>query len=158
EWAGEAPVNILWLWWGKRGSLKFPFFRQVVALLPRGQEAFRTPFAMTGAGLVQRIAPWQPPHLLEIDLRRLPKEQREGEARRLSEEEGARPFDLERGPLARISVVKLDHDDHVLVLNLHHIVGDQWSFGILGRVFAAYYNALCQNLPLPEAPLPVHYA
>ena len=142
----------------QKGSLKMPIFRQVVDLLSRRHEAFRTTFVMTGAGLVQRIAPWQPPHLLEIDLRRLPKKRREGEARRLSEEEGARPFDLERGPLARISVVKLDHDDHVLVLNMHHIVGDQWSFGILGRDFAAYYNALCQNLPLPETPLPVQYA
>jgi amino acid adenylation domain-containing protein len=142
----------------QKGPLKLPILRQVVDLLSRRHEAFRTTFAMTGAGLVQRIAPWQPPHLLEIDLRRLAKEQREGEARRLAEEEGARPFDLERGPLARISVVKLDHDDHVLVLNLHHIVGDQWSFGILGRDFAAYYNALCQNLPLPETPLPVQYA
>ncbi|HKR78758.1 MAG TPA: amino acid adenylation domain-containing protein [Nitrospira sp.] len=142
----------------QKGSLKLPIFRQVADLLSRRHEAFRTTFAMTGAGLVQRIAPWRPPHLLEIDLRRLPKEQREGEARRLSEEEGARPFDLERGPLARISVVTLDDDDHVLVLNMHHIVGDQWSFGILGRDFAAYYNALCQNLPLPETPFPVQYA
>lgn len=142
----------------QKGSLKIPILRQVVDLLSRRHEAFRTTFAMTGAGLVQRVAPWQSPHLTEIDLRRLPKEQREGEARRISEEEGARPFDLEHGPLARISVVKLDHDDHVLVLNMHHIVGDQWSFGILGRDFAAYYNALCQNLPLPEMPLPIQYA
>ncbi len=142
----------------QRGSLKIPVLRQVVDLLARRHEAFRTTFAMTNNGLVQRIAPWQPPHLAEIDLRRLPKEQREEEARRLAEEEGAQPFDLERGPLARISVLRLDHEDHILVLNMHHIVGDQWSFGILGRDFAAYYNALCQNLPIPDTALPVQYA
>jgi len=142
----------------QRGALKIPILREVIDLLSRRHESFRTTFAMTGAGLVQRIARWQSPHLVEIDLRRLPKEQREQEARRLAQEEGARPFDLERGPLARISVVTLDQDDHLLLLNLHHIVGDQWSFGILGRDFAAYYNALSQDLPVPESPLPVQYA
>ncbi|HEU4684177.1 MAG TPA: amino acid adenylation domain-containing protein, partial [Nitrospira sp.] len=142
----------------QRGSLRIPVVRQVVDLLARRHEAFRTTFAMTNAGLVQRIAPWQPPHLAEIDLRRLPKEQREQEARRLAEEEGTSPFDLERGPLARISLVTLDHDDHLIVLNMHHIVGDQWSFGILGRDFASFYNALCQGLPIPDTALPVQYA
>src|SRR5262249_58729481 len=131
EWAGEAPVNILWLWWGKRGSLKFPFFRQVVALLPRGQEAFRTPFAMTGAGLAQRTAPWQPPHLLEIDLRRLPKEQREGEARRLSAEGGGPPFYPERGAPPGASLGKPDHDDHLLALKNPPYVREQQSCGDL---------------------------
>ncbi len=142
----------------QRGALKIPVLRQVIDLLSRRHEAFRTTFAMTGGGLVQRITPWQPTHLTEIDLRRLPKEQRETEARRLAEEEGNRPFDLERGPLARIFVIRLDQDDHILVLNLHHIVGDQWSFGILGRDFASYYNALCQDLPIPETALAVQYA
>lgn len=142
----------------QKGALKVPILRQVVDLLSRRHEAFRTTFAMTGAGPVQRIAPWQAPHLVEIDLRRLPKKLRETEARRIAQEEGRRPFDLERGPLARISVVKLDQDDHILILNLHHIVGDQWSFGILGRDFASYYNALSQELPLPEMPLAVQYA
>ncbi|BFU96642.1 MAG: putative Multi-domain non-ribosomal peptide synthetase [Nitrospira sp.] len=142
----------------QKGLLKVPILRQVVDLLSRRHEAFRTTFAMTAAGPVQRIAPWQSPHLVEIDLRRLSKELREQEARRIAQEEGRRPFDLERGPLARISVAKLDQDDHILILNLHHIVGDQWSFGILGRDFASFYNALSQDLPLPEMPLAVQYA
>ncbi|BCA53183.1 putative Multi-domain non-ribosomal peptide synthetase [Nitrospira sp. KM1] len=142
----------------QRGTLNNLVLRQVVDILSRRHEAFRTTFAMTAAGLVQRIAPWQSPHLAEIDLRRLPRDQREAEARRLAEEEGRRTFDLERGPLARVSVIRLDLEDYLLVLNLHHIVGDQWSFGILGRDFAAYYNALCQAHPLPELSLPVQYA
>ncbi|MDO9119950.1 MAG: amino acid adenylation domain-containing protein [Nitrospira sp.] len=141
-----------------KGGMSVPVIRQVVNLLSQRHEAFRTTFAMTGAGLEQRIASWESPHLVEIDLRRIPADQREGEARRIAEQEGARPFDLEKGPLARISLITLDQEDHLIVLNLHHIVGDQWSFGILGRDFAAYYNALCQGQPLPEMTLPIQYA
>ena len=141
-----------------KGVLSVPVVRQVVNLLSQRHEAFRTTFAMTGAGLEQRIASWESPHLVEIDLRRIPADQREEEARRLAEQEGARPFDLEKGPLARISLITLDQEDHLIVLNLHHIVGDQWSFGILGRDFAAYYNALCQGQPLPEMTLSIQYA
>lgn len=141
-----------------KGVMSVPVVRQVVNLLSQRHEAFRTTFAMTGAGLEQRIAPWESPHLVEIDLRRIPADQREGEARRIAEQEGACPFDLEKGPLARISLITLDQEDHLIVLNLHHIVGDQWSFGILGRDFAAYYNALCQGQPLPEMTLPIQYA
>ncbi len=142
----------------QKGPMNVQVLRQVVDLLSRRHESFRTTFAMTESGLVQRIAPWQSPHLVEIDLRTLPKQEREAAARRLAEEEGGRPFDLERGPLARVALLTLDHDDHILVLNLHHIVGDQWSFGILGRDFAAFYNALCQKLPVPDLPLPIQYA
>jgi len=141
-----------------KGLLSVPVVRQVVKMLFQRHEAFRTTFAMTGAGLEQRIASWESPHLVEIDLRRIPADRREEEARRLAEQEGARPFDLEKGPLARISLITLDHEDHLIVLNLHHIVGDQWSFGILGRDFAAYYNALSQGHPLPEMTLTIQYA
>lgn len=141
-----------------KGAMSVPVVRQVVNLLSQRHEAFRTTFAMSGSGLEQRIAPWQPPHLIEIDLRRIPADQRENEARRIAEQEGARPFNLEKGPLARIALITLDQDDHLIVLNLHHIVGDQWSFGILGRDFAAYYNALSQGQPLPEMTLPIQYA
>ncbi len=141
-----------------KGVMSVPVIRQVVNLLSQRHEAFRTTFAMTGAGLEQRIASWETPHLVEIDLRRIPADRREREARRIAEQEGARAFDLEKGPLARISLITLDQEDHLIVLNLHHIVGDQWSFGILGRDFAAYYNALCQGQPLPEMTLPIQYA
>ncbi len=141
-----------------KGGMNVSVVRQVVNLLSQRHEAFRTTFAMTGSGPEQRIASWQSPHLIEIDLRRIPADQREKEARQIAEQEGSRPFNLEKGPLARIALITLDQEDHLIVLNLHHIVGDQWSFGILGRDFAAYYNAICQGQPVPEMTLPIQYA
>jgi amino acid adenylation domain-containing protein len=50
------------------------------------------------------------------------------------------PFDLEHGPLVRALVLKLAVEDHLLVLTMHHIVCDGWSFGILCRDLSAFYG------------------
>ncbi|MEV6877478.1 amino acid adenylation domain-containing protein [Amycolatopsis sp. NPDC051128] len=69
----------------------------------------------------------------------------------LAEETGT-PFDLRREPLLRTRLVRLGHDDHVLVLTLHHIITDGWSTGVLLRDLAALYAT---DTPLP--PLPISY-
>jgi len=51
------------------------------------------------------------------------------------------PFDLARGPLLRATLFRLEDADHVLLLVAHHMIGDQWSFAVLGRELAACYNA-----------------
>ncbi|MGY2403239.1 amino acid adenylation domain-containing protein [Pseudomonas sp. SDO5271_S396] len=74
------------------------------------------------------------------------------------EAEIARPFDLQQGPLLRVSLLALAEEDHVLVLVQHHIVSDGWSMGVmvqeLMRLYAAY--SLGQDCEL--APLPIQYA
>ncbi len=53
----------------------------------------------------------------------------------------ALPFDLECGPLLRLTVFELDTDDHLALLVIHHIAADAWSFGVLLRELAAFYGA-----------------
>ncbi len=64
------------------------------------------------------------------------------------------PFDLEHGPLVRAVVLKLAEADHLLVLTIHHIVCDGWSFGVLCRDLSAFYGrrvgALSADLPAPS--------
>ncbi|MER7402187.1 amino acid adenylation domain-containing protein [Streptomyces sp. NPDC000070] len=62
------------------------------------------------------------------------------------------PFDLQTGPLMRVVVMRLRHDEHVLALSMHHIVSDGWSVGVLLKEIQAAYTG--QNLPA----LPVQYA
>ena len=70
----------------------------------------------------------------------------------------ALPFDLERGPLLRLTVFELDTDDHLALLVIHHIAADAWSFGVLLRELAAFYgaSALGGEPALPE--LAIQYA
>jgi amino acid adenylation domain-containing protein len=63
-------------------------------------------------------------------------------ARRLLAVEAARPFDLVRGPLLRATLLRLDEDDWLVALVVHHLVADGWSLGILARELAAWYGAL----------------
>ncbi|NPC87309.1 hypothetical protein HPC49_55185, partial [Pyxidicoccus fallax] len=93
-----------------------------------------------------------------VDLTPLPEAQRQAEARRVVSEDAARPFDLAKGPLLRVTLVRLSEHQHALLLNIHHIVSDGWSTGVLVREMAALYDAFRQGLPSPLPELAVQYA
>ena len=140
------------------GPLNKSALRGTIDAICSRHEAFRTTFAMTGEGPVQIVSPFRPPHWVEVDLSRLPGEQRRQQAARLVEKEANQPFDLEKGPLARFLLIEIEPEDHVLVLTMHHIIGDQWSFGVIGSEFAFFYNAFCQGETPSAKPVPLQYA
>ena len=65
-----------------------------------------------------------------IDLRNYAPAEREAEARRLVEQNAREPFDLARGPLWRLKVLRLGDDEHVVLSAFHHIVFDGGSMGV----------------------------
>ncbi len=140
------------------GPLDKSALRRTIDAICSRHEAFRTTFAMTGEGPVQIVSPFRSPHWVEVSLSRLPGKQRRQEAARLVEQEASQPFDLENGPLARFLLIEVEPEDHVLVLTMHHIIGDQWSFGVIGSEFALFYNAFCQGEVPPVKPVPLQYA
>jgi amino acid adenylation domain-containing protein len=87
-----------------------------------------------------------------------PKSEREEGARRLVHEEARRPFDLGRGPLFRATLIRLAHDDHILVLTMHHIVSDGWSMGVLYHELSAVYRAFSEGRASPLQELAIQYA
>jgi amino acid adenylation domain-containing protein len=140
------------------GRLNKAALRNTIDAICSRHEAFRTTFLMKGEGPVQIIHPFRPPHWVEVDLQELPREQSRQQAARLVEQEANQPFDLEKGPLARFLLIAIEPEDHVLVLTMHHIIGDQWSFGIIGQEFASFYNAFCRgDVPSPK-PIRLQYA
>ncbi|MFI2202812.1 amino acid adenylation domain-containing protein [Streptomyces sp. NPDC020192] len=58
-------------------------------------------------------------------------------------------FDLARGPLLRVALLRIDGQEHVLALTVHHIVFDGWSFGVLLRELSAAYAGRADELPVP---------
>ena len=65
---------------------------------------------------------------------------------------------LARGPLFRIRLFQLEDEEHVLHFNMHHIISDFWSFGVMAREIAALYTAFIKGKPADLPELPVQYA
>src|SRR5580765_5550160 len=68
------------------------------------------------------------------------------------------PFDLEKGPLVRVPLVRIADDDYVMVAVLHHIVTDWWSYYVFYSELLGLYHAFSQGLPNPLSDLPIQYA
>ncbi|SDB42584.1 amino acid adenylation domain-containing protein [Pseudomonas sp. NFACC23-1] len=68
------------------------------------------------------------------------------------------PFDLSRAPLMRATLLRLDSDEHVLLLNMHHIVSDAWSNTILMQDMTQAYAQAVLGDPTPLPQLPMQYA
>ncbi|WP_207238183.1 MULTISPECIES: condensation domain-containing protein, partial [unclassified Pseudomonas] len=70
----------------------------------------------------------------------------------------ARPFDLQAGPLLRVTLLRLAEDEHVLVLVQHHIVSDGWSMQVMVDELVQLYAAFSQG-EMPQLPgMPIQYA
>ncbi|MGE7955443.1 non-ribosomal peptide synthase/polyketide synthase [Pseudomonas sp. NPDC089530] len=76
----------------------------------------------------------------------------------LVEQEIARPFDLEQGPLLRVTLLRLSEEEHVLVLVQHHIASDGWSMQIMVDELVQWYAAYSQGQELQLPALPIQYA
>ncbi len=144
-----------------RGGLSPAAFAGSLGEVVRRQEALRTTFFATGGQPAQRIGPASPVEIPQVDLTRLPAATRDDEGLRLARVEGSRPFDLTHGPLLRAALVRLGPAEHLALLNVHHIVADGWSMGVLVREMGALYGAhlagpSALSPALPE--LPVQYA
>ncbi|NNC09583.1 non-ribosomal peptide synthetase, partial [Corallococcus exiguus] len=120
----------------------------LVALAAR-HEGLRTSFREAPGQPRQVIAPDASLPLARVSLESLPANAREAEALRLAHEEARRPFDLERGPLVRATLLTLDARTHVLVLVMHHAVSDATSMAVLVREVSALYSALREGRPSP---------
>jgi hypothetical protein len=140
-----------------KGSLNTSALEETFNEIVRRHEALRTTFRMLDGQPVQVIAPSLTIPLPVVDLRSLPATEREAETQRIATQERSRPFDLSHDSLLRVMLLQLS-SEHVLLLNLHHIICDGWSIGVLirelGILYAAFANK--ERSPLPE--LPIQYA
>ncbi|WP_371823518.1 amino acid adenylation domain-containing protein [Myxococcus sp. CA056] len=80
------------------------------------------------------------------------------EVLRLLQLDAEAPFNLALGPLFRAHLFLLAPQRHLLLLNLHHIISDGWSFGVLYQELSAEYLARLQGVASSLAPLSIQYA
>ncbi|MBG7071345.1 non-ribosomal peptide synthetase, partial [Pseudomonas aeruginosa] len=137
-----------------RGRLDLDALQRSFDSLVARHETLRTRFRLDGDEARQEIAASM---ALPLDIVALgPLE--EGALARQVETPIARPFDLERGPLLRVSLLRLAEDDHVLVLVQHHIVSDGWSMQVMVEELVQLYAAYSRGLEVALPALPIQYA
>jgi amino acid adenylation domain-containing protein/non-ribosomal peptide synthase protein (TIGR01720 family) len=121
-------------------------------------ESLRTTFEQADGRGVQVVHPPSGVSLPVLDLSGLPEPERTAELDRVLAAESSQPFDLSRGPLMRVRLVRLDDQDHALILVMHHIITDGWSMGVLVEELGALYRAADRHEVADLWPLPVQYA
>jgi amino acid adenylation domain-containing protein len=143
------------------GPLDLAAFTAAVNEIVRRHEALRTTFAARGktesGEPVQVIAPELRVSVPLVDLHTLPAAARETEAGRLTSLLQRLSFDLARGPLLRLGVLRLEPRDHIALFTLHHIVSDGWSVSLFLREVFLLYQAFSLGQPSPLPELPVQY-
>jgi hypothetical protein len=124
----------------------------------RRHEILRTTFNVVYGQYVQVIAPQLTVHLGLDDLHTLPQPKKDNAAHQLIQEEVLHCFDLAHGPLFRTRLVCLAEREHLLLITIHHTIGDGWSRGVLGNELTALYDAFSAGEASPLAPLSMQYA
>ena len=123
----------------------------------RRHEVLRTTFSTIAGQPVQLIAPDLKVSLPLINLEQIPIS-KEAAAKQLIVQEMQQPFNLTQSPLLRVTLLQLSITDYVLVINLHHIVFDEWSSALLIRELGLLYTAFNAGKPSPLPLLPIQYA
>ncbi|MFJ4258068.1 amino acid adenylation domain-containing protein, partial [Pseudomonas monteilii] len=139
------------------GELSVTALEQAFVAMLQRHETLRTTFAQ-GVDEQLRQVPGQAMLRVEhIDLCDVAGQAQEQRMCQLAEEEALRPFDLETGPLLRVTLLKLGAQAHVLLLTLHHIVADGWSMNVLIDEFLQCYDAFEQGRQPALSALPIQY-
>jgi amino acid adenylation domain-containing protein len=151
----DSPAYTISSAWRLTGPLNAAVLVESFNEVIRRHESLRTAFPVVDGRPVQVIASHLELSLSVTDLRHLHQARRGQEASRLAEEVVRQPFDLERGPLLRVALLRLDEEEHILVLVVHHIISDAWSIGVLFQELSAIYVALsaARTPGLPALPL-----
>jgi amino acid adenylation domain-containing protein len=154
----ERPIYNIPVAYVISGSLHVAALEQSLVEIVQRHQILRTTFPVVDGQPTRAIAPDISLTLPVIDLRELPPEQRNAEAYRYASEEAQQPFNLAQDPLLRVKLLYLKDAECVLLLNIHHIVSDGWSFDVFFRELTTLYTAFSTDKPSPLPELPIQYA
>jgi amino acid adenylation domain-containing protein/non-ribosomal peptide synthase protein (TIGR01720 family) len=146
------------------GAVRFTGILDVNALraslneVGRRHESLRTTFKLAGGSVIQIVSPEA---AIGLDMVAIDMSDGDGAARDFADqlsEIARQPFDLEAGPLLRITLLRSAPDNHTLLLVIHHIIADGWSLMVLIREVMSLYKAFVEGVPFNLPLLPIQYA
>ncbi|PMV20426.1 MULTISPECIES: non-ribosomal peptide synthase/polyketide synthase [unclassified Pseudomonas] len=141
-----------------KGALSLGALEQAFASLVARHETLRTVFQRQADERLMQVPADTSLTVEHLDLSHLVAAEREQAVNEAATRQSLLSFDLENGPLLRVQLLKLDAQEHVLLLTLHHIVSDGWSMNVLIDEFIRCYDAHERN-ETPQLPaLPIQYS
>ncbi|MEO0435152.1 MAG: condensation domain-containing protein [Cyanobacteria bacterium J06656_5] len=140
------------------GSLDVEVLKQSFDAIIHRHEILRTTFSTVDSKPVQIISSKMPLSLPIIDLQHLGLVEQEREIKRLTLQHVQKSFDLKTDLLLSICLLQLSQTKSLLLLNVHHIIFDGWSFNLLLQELEVFYQKFSLGLApnLPE--LSIQYA
>jgi aspartate racemase len=140
------------------GTLNVDALSHALNEIMRRHEVLRTTFPEVQGQPFQEINPAEPVQLQIVDVSHLSGDERQAEISRLGREESRRAFDLARDPMLRAMLLKLNENEHILALTIHHIAADGWSLSLIKQELSALYNAFTSDASPALPKLPIQYA
>lgn len=153
---GKAFYNIP-LGFRLQGEFDTTAFEQSVNGIVHRHESLRTIFGTENDEPVQVILPELKLDVPIISLEHLSGLEQEDEIWRLAGKEAMKPFDLSKGPLMRVTLLRLEPRHHVLLYTSHHIVSDTWSTENFIRELVTLYSDFLSGKASSLEELPVQY-
>ncbi|MGD2092436.1 MAG: amino acid adenylation domain-containing protein [Candidatus Aminicenantes bacterium] len=140
------------------GKLDPEALQKTINLIAHRHESLRTAFKTLDAAAIQVIEATADIRIELEDLSGIKKEEQERESQTILQDFSQQPFELEKAPLLRVILIKLDGDTHIFGICMHHIISDGWSIGILIKEIRQAYAAHLEGKdPLLEE-LEIQYA
>ncbi len=133
------------------GELNREAFNRALKTIVNRHEALRTNFIERDRETLQIIREADRFRVVEI-------ESNESRIDKEIKEILSQPFNLESDMLFKAVLFVINSDKHYLLVNMHHIISDGWSIGVLVKEFTALYSAYSSNQPNPLPPLEIQYA
>ena len=140
------------------GPLNRAALEQSLNAVVQRHEALRTKYPDTDGKPSQQIEPALKLSLPLTDLRAFQSAERHVQISRLAVEQSQRPFNLAEGPLIRVNLLRLEDQDHVLLLSVHQIIFDSWSVGVFFQELWLLYEAYSSGQSPHLENLPIQYA
>jgi len=140
------------------GILHKKALQQAFNTLVQRHETLRTTFTAPHGLAVQIVAPEMELFLPVVDLDVGTEQQIDEQIKQHVQEAGETTFDLAQGPLIHVKLLRLDPEEHILILVIHHIITDGLSMDLMMQELEALYSSCSSDQASSLAPLPIQYA
>jgi UDP:flavonoid glycosyltransferase YjiC (YdhE family)/alpha-ketoglutarate-dependent taurine dioxygenase len=147
------------------GTLNVSALERAFNAIARRHESLRTTFAVIDDCPVQAIAPTLTFSLPVIELKAEGRGQRaeglidmqKSAFQQIITAEQEKPFNLSKESLLRVTLLKIEETEHLMLFSMHHIIADGWSMGILIRELTTFYEGFCTGKAVNLPQLPIQY-